>query len=171
MSEREAAERLVLDELDALGVDYETMECDPELADTAAFCAHYGVPLEASCNLIIVASKKGPAKYCACLVTATSRLDVNKRVRGLMEVKKVSFASAEVTRELTGQMIGGVSVFGLPDSMAIYIDARCMELDWAVVGGGSRSMKIKCKPEAFAKLERARVIEDLAKPRPEPSAS
>ena len=33
----------VVHALDRLGVAYEEMECDPEFADTAAFCERYGV--------------------------------------------------------------------------------------------------------------------------------
>ena len=31
--------------LDALGIGYESMPCDPELADTMVFCERYGVAL------------------------------------------------------------------------------------------------------------------------------
>jgi hypothetical protein len=46
--------------LDALGVPYEVMHIDPDYADTAAFCAKYGIPLDHSGNTIIVASKREP---------------------------------------------------------------------------------------------------------------
>ena len=79
----------------------------PSSPDTQAFCAHYGIPLEDSANAIIVASKKEPRQYSACLALATTRLDVNHAVRRLMSVKRLSFASAEQTMELTGMMVGG----------------------------------------------------------------
>jgi len=69
--------------LDGLGVPYEVMQIDPALADTTEFCAHYGIPLDQSANTIVVASKKEPKQYCACLVLATTRLDVNHAVRKL----------------------------------------------------------------------------------------
>src|SRR5581483_7697122 len=97
--------------LDALGVPYEIMTIDPAFADTAQFCEKYGIPLDQSANTIIVASKKEPKQYCACLVLATTRLDVNHGVRKLMNVSRVSFASAEETKALTGMLIGGVTVF------------------------------------------------------------
>ena len=67
--------------LEALGVDFETIEIDPTFADTAAFCEKYGYPLEKSANTIVVVSKRGPKKLAACVVLATHFLDVNKRVR------------------------------------------------------------------------------------------
>ena len=52
---------------------------DADLADTAAFCEHYGIPPANACNTIIVAIKTTPRSYVACLVTADSRLDVNRK--------------------------------------------------------------------------------------------
>ena len=54
----EQIEALVLAELDALGADYDVMDCDPDLADTAAFCEAYGIAPEDSANCILVASRK-----------------------------------------------------------------------------------------------------------------
>ncbi len=58
--------------------------------------------MEQSGNTIIVASKKEPKVFVACVVLATTRLDVNKRVRKLMGVSKASFASAEEMKVITG---------------------------------------------------------------------
>lgn len=138
------------------------MACDPALADTAAFCAHYGVPPERTGNTIIVASKKEPKQYAACLVLATSRLDVNHAVARLMGVKKLSFAAAEETRGLTGMEVGGVTVFGLPAELPLYVDSRVMLLDEVLIGGGSRSWKIWIAPEALLRIPGASVVEGLA---------
>ena len=112
----------------------------------------YGFPPEKSGNTIVVASKRGAKKYCACIVAATDRLDVNKRVKGLMEVSRASFASADETMELTGMMIGGVTPFGLPDDLPIYADAKLRDLDYVILGGGSRSFKLKMAPAELGKL-------------------
>ena len=158
---REAKVRAALDALDAT---YEVLPCDPELADTQVFCAHYGIPLQDSANAIIVASKKEPRQYSACLVLATTRLDVNHAVRRLMSVKRLSFASAEQTMELTGMMIGGVTPFALPEGLPLYIDRRVMGRPSVVIGGGSRSCKIRLAPAVLEKLPQAHVVDDLALP-------
>lgn len=152
----------VLAVLDALGQPYDVIECDPDLADTAVFCEHYGIPLDHSGNCIVVASKGEPKQYCACVVLSSNRLDVNGTVRRLMGVRKVSFASAEDTTALTGMIIGGVTPFGLPEDLPFYIDQRVMDLDWVVVGGGSRSQKIKVAPAVLAALPSAQVVEGLS---------
>ena len=158
----DAIDARVSTSLAALGVPYEIMTIDPDFADTARFCERYGIPLENSANTIIVAGKKEPKAYCACVVTATTRLDVNHAVRKLMNVSRVSFATAEETKALTGMMIGGVTIFALPADVPIYVEARLMDLDWVVLGGGSRSTKVKTSPEVFRRLPNTTIVPGLA---------
>ena len=157
-----ALEAAVREALDRTGVPYELLPCDPDLADTAAFCAHYGWSPEISANTILVASKKGEKRYAACVVTATTRLDVNRTVKRLMGVSKASFASAEETRDVTGMMIGGVTPLALPEDVPIYVDQRVMDQPEVILGGGSRSMKVKVSPHVFDHLPAATVIDGLA---------
>lgn len=155
-------EQAVIDHLDRLGADYRIMPCDPSLADTAAFCEHYGVDPAISANAILVASRKPPGRVALCLALATTRLDVNRTVRDLMEVRKLSFASPELTREATGMEIGGVTPFGLPTTVPIYVDAAIVDLGRCVVGGGSRSMKVELDPEVFRRLDTVEIVAGLA---------
>jgi len=148
--------------LEGLGVPFELMVIDPAYADTAAFCAKYGASLEHSLNTIIVGSKKEPKQYAACVVGATTRLDVNHAVRGLMGVARLSFASAEETMALTGMMIGGVTLFALPPTLPVYVDEPLLALDYVIVGGGSRSLKVRTSPEVFARIPNTRVVAGLA---------
>ena len=140
----------------------EVIPCDPEFADTAAFCEKYGYPMEQSANTILVASRTEPKVFAACVVTADRRLDVNGTVRRLLGVRKLSFASAEDTVALTGMMIGGVTPFGLPEGVPIYIDDAVMQHPWVIVGGGDRSSKLKLSPDELAALPGASVVEGLS---------
>jgi len=151
-------------QIEALGIACEVLDCTPEWADTDAFCANYDIPRENAANAIVVAAKSDPKQYAACLVLSTTKLDVNHRLSKLIGIRRLSFASAEETKELTGQLIGGVTVFGLPDAMPIYLDARLMERDYVIVGGGNRSTKIKLAPAQLRKLPLAEVA-DIAVPR------
>lgn len=157
-----AAESRVRSQLTQLGIAYTEIACDPELADTAAFCAHYGYPLEMSANTIVVAARKEPGIACACIVLATQRLDVNHTVCSLLGVRKASFAPAELTRKLTGMLIGGVTPFGLPPELPVYIDPAVMERDVVIVGGGSRSLKLQLSPAGLVALPQAKVVPGLA---------
>jgi prolyl-tRNA editing enzyme YbaK/EbsC (Cys-tRNA(Pro) deacylase) len=161
-STTESIERSVHRALESLGARYEVMPCDPALADTAAFCAHYGVDPGKSANAILIASRKEPKKYAVCLLLATTKLDVNKKVAELLGVKKLSFATGEETVACTGMMIGGVTPFGIPPGIPIYVDSRIVGLDEVVIGGGSRSSKLRIAPEVFTRMPGVQVIERLA---------
>ena len=155
-------EQRVHDAAAATGAPFRAMPCDSALADTAEFCAHYGIAPEDTANTIVVASKSDPVQYVACLVLATTRLDVNGVVRKRMGARKVSFASAEITTQVTGMVMGGVTVFGLPDTMPVWVDSAVMQRTEIVVGGGSRAMKIVTSPDALLKLQNVEVVDDLA---------
>ena len=155
-------EQRVGDVLEGIGIPYEVVRIDPAFADTAQFCERYAFPMEQSANTIIVGSKKEPRQYAACVVKATTRLDVNHTVRRLMGVSRLSFATAEETKALTGMMIGGVTVFALPEDMPLYVDEALMSCPWVILGGGSRSTKVKIAPEVFRRLRAAQIIPGLA---------
>src|SRR5688500_685720 len=152
---------LVAAGLASLGVAFEVMECDPALADTAAFVEAYGVPLDRSANTILVASKGAEPTFVACVLLATTSLDVNSVVRREMGVRKASFARAEPVMELTGMEIGGVTPFGLPADLPVLVDARVMEPDWVILGGGNRSSKLRLDPSLMRALRAVRVIPSL----------
>jgi prolyl-tRNA editing enzyme YbaK/EbsC (Cys-tRNA(Pro) deacylase) len=141
---------------------YELFPCDPALADTAAFCAAYGFALEDSANTIVVVGKATPPRYAACVVLATHRLDVNRVVRGRLGTRKASFASPDETRALTGMEIGGVTAFGLPDDLPLWIDAAVMGRERIVLGGGSRRWKVLAPPRILLSIPGAAVVEGLA---------
>lgn len=143
------------------GVEHEVLECDPDFADTAAFCERYGIVPDDSANAIVVVGKSDPPRYVCCVVLATTRLDVNGAVRRRLGVKKASFASADETRELTGMLIGGVTPVALPAEIPVWVDARVMDRDRVVIGGGSRSMKILLPPSFFASLPNCEIVPDL----------
>src|SRR5262249_11221903 len=97
-----------------------------------------------------------------CLVLATTKLDVNHKVSELMGVKKLSFASAEETRAATGMLIGGGGPVGLTPAEPNYREPRGVGPPAVVVGGGSRSSKVRLAPEVFTRLPGCQVIDGLA---------
>jgi prolyl-tRNA editing enzyme YbaK/EbsC (Cys-tRNA(Pro) deacylase) len=153
------------EQLDELGIEYEVMVCDPDLADTAAFVAAYGVPPERSANTIVVTGKSAERPSVACVLLATTALDVNGTVRRELDVRKASFAAADPVRELTAMEIGGVTPFGLPAGLAVLVDPRVMQAPWIILGGGNRSSKLRIVPDALNRLPAVRVVDGLATPR------
>ena len=154
----------VIDALETLDEPYEVIACDPELADTAAFCRAYGYEPTDSANTIVVVGKRDPRIYVACVVLADHRLDVNGAVRRRLGVRKASFASAEETAERTGMVIGGVTPVGLPSDLPVWVDAAVMTRPQIVLGGGGRDRKIVGAPAMLAKLPNGEVVDGLARP-------
>ncbi len=152
--------------LDGLGVAYRLVPCDPALADTAQFCAAYGYAPEDAANTILVVAKSDPPRYVACVLLATTRLDVNRAVRARLGVRRCSFASAQDTARVTGMAIGGVTPFGLPPDLPVLVDARVLTRTEIVLGGGSRSVKVVGPPALLLALAGVEVIEGLASPPP-----
>ena len=149
--------------LEQTGRPFEVWPCDPELADTAVFCEHYGVALENSANAILVRSKTGERKFVVCVLLATDRLNTNHTVRKKMGARKVSFASADETREMTGMEIGGVTPLCLSVDLPIWIDDAVMQCDYVVLGGGTRESKLKVDPRVLLLQPATEVVSGLAK--------
>ena len=146
---------------DAVGV----AEIDPELADTAAFCAAYDVAPEASANCVVVAGRRGEVStMAACMVLATTRADVNGVVRRRLDARKASFAPMDVAVAETGMEHGGITPVGLPAGWPILIDAAVVAAGDVVIGSGLRRSKLVLPGDALADLPGAEVIEGLANP-------
>ena len=151
--------------LAAWSIPHRVLACDPEAADTAAFCARYGYPPEASLNTIVVAGKREPRVFAACVVQASGRLDVNRRVRGLLGVPRVSFASADDTVLTTAMLVGGVTPIGLPAGWPIYVDEPIRALTSVILGGGNRSSKLELDPRDLERIPGLQFVSALTLPR------
>jgi len=138
---------------------------DPELADTAAFCATYGVGLEQSANCVVLAGRReGVDVFAACLVLATTRADVNGLARKHLGVRKLSFASMDRAVEATAMQYGGITPIGLPADWPILVDRAVIEAGNVVIGSGIRGSKLWLPGALLAGLPGAAVLEDLGRP-------
>lgn len=137
---------------------------DPELADTAAFCDHYGVPEAASANCVIAMGKRGgEERFAAVVVLATTRADINGVVRKHIDVRKISFAPMDLATGLTGMEYGGITPIGLPAQWPILIDAAVITAGPVVIGSGLRASKIVVDGSELARLPNAEVLDGLAR--------
>ena len=140
-------------------------EIDPELADTAAFCATYDVALDVSANCVVLSARRaGTASLAACVVLATTRADVNRRARHELGARKASFAAVDDAVAATGMEYGGITPVGLPADWPVLVDAAVADADRVVVGSGLRRSKLLMSGAAVAGLPGARVVEGLGLP-------
>jgi prolyl-tRNA editing enzyme YbaK/EbsC (Cys-tRNA(Pro) deacylase) len=139
-------------------------EIDPDLADTAAFCETYGVPLDISANCVVLAAKRsGATQLAACLVLATTRADVNGLARRTLEARKASFASMDEAVAATGMEYGGITPIGLPPDWPLLVDAAVAACEQAVVGSGVRRSKLLLPGALLAALPGALVLDGLGR--------
>ena len=140
-------------------------EIDPEVADTAQFCARYGVAAEESANCVVVAARRGErTRLAACVVLASTRADVNGLVRRHLDARKVSFAPMDLAVAETGMEFGGITPVGLPPDWPVLVDAAVAAADRVVVGSGLRRSKLVLPGPALAGLPGAAVLEGLGLP-------
>ena len=143
----------------------EVAAIDSDLADTAAFCEHYGVPLEESANCVVIAAKRGgETTFAACLVTAVTRADVNGVVRRRLGARKASFAAMGDALAATGMEYGGITPIGLPPDWPVLIDGAVVRQPHVIIGSGIRGSKLRLPGALLARLPGAEVIEGLAAP-------
>ena len=140
-------------------------EIDPGLADTAAFCNHYGVALDISANCVIVTGRRGDdERTAACVVLATTRADVNGFVRRRIDVRKASFMSMDNAVASTEMEYGGITPIGLPPDWPVLVDRRVDTAPWVVVGSGVRRSKLVVPGSFVARTANGEVHDALAAP-------
>jgi prolyl-tRNA editing enzyme YbaK/EbsC (Cys-tRNA(Pro) deacylase) len=145
-------------------------EIDPDLADTAAFCARYGFPMDRSANCVILAARReGRSWYAACVVLATTRADVNGLAKKHLGASKISFAPMDAATQASAMEYGGITPVGLPADWPILIDEAVAAADRVVIGSGVRRSKISLPGRALGELPNAVVLGGLGRPVPPPA--
>jgi prolyl-tRNA editing enzyme YbaK/EbsC (Cys-tRNA(Pro) deacylase) len=109
-----------------------------------------------------VVGKSDPPRFVACVLLATTRLDVNHAVKKRLGVRRASFADPDQTRSLTGMAIGGVTALALPADLLVWIDSRVVTRPKIVLGGGSRRRKIVGPPTLLTGQPGVEVVDALA---------
>jgi prolyl-tRNA editing enzyme YbaK/EbsC (Cys-tRNA(Pro) deacylase) len=145
--------------------EVEVAAIDPALADTAAFCARYGVALAESANCVVVAARRGgDTTYAACMVAATTRADVNGLVRRHLGARKASFAPVESVTAATGMEYGGITPVGLPVGWPVLVDGAVEKTESVIIGSGIRGSKLRLPGRLLAELPGVQVLHGLGIP-------
>lgn len=139
-------------------------EIDPAHADTEQLCAHYGVPMDASANAVIVrGTRAGVERHACCMTLAHRRLDVNGVIRRRLDARKASFAPMDYAVEATGMEYGGINPVGLPEGWPVWVDGAVADRDWVCIGSGVRHSKLFIPVRELLSLPGAERVDDLAR--------
>lgn len=144
---------------DSVGV----AEIDPNLSDTAAFCAEYEVGLDQAANCVILEAKQGEKRwFAACIILADTRADVNGVVRQVLQARRVSFAPMDRAVTETGMEYGAITPIGLPSTWPILIDKAVADSEAVIIGSGIRKSKLVVSGSFLASLPNVQIIDGLA---------
>jgi prolyl-tRNA editing enzyme YbaK/EbsC (Cys-tRNA(Pro) deacylase) len=111
---------------------------------------------------VVIAAKRGSeVTYAACMVTATTRANVNGLVRQHLGARKASFGPVDVVTELTGMEYGGITPVGLPESWPVLVDDRVAKLPSVVIGSGIRGSKLWLPGRLLAELPAGQILPGL----------
>ncbi|UGY91886.1 YbaK/EbsC family protein [Streptomyces gobiensis] len=140
------------------------VDTDPDKADTAAFCEAYDVAADVSANCVVVAAKRGQqTTLAACVVLATTQLDVNRTVRKHLGARKASFAAMDMAVAETGMEYGGITPIGLPGDWPLLVDEAVTATPHVLIGSGLRRGKLIVPGSALGELPGAETIAGLGK--------
>jgi prolyl-tRNA editing enzyme YbaK/EbsC (Cys-tRNA(Pro) deacylase) len=134
-------------------------QIDPDLADTAAFCEHYGIGMDISANCVVVEARRAERVwYAACVVLATTRADVNGSVRKHLGARRISFAPMDTAVSLTGMEYGGITPIGLPADWRILVDQNVIGQRHVIMGSGVRGSKLLAATNVLGSVPNAEVL-------------
>lgn len=139
-------------------------EIDPNLSDTAAFCAEYKVGMNQAANCVILEAKRGDKTwFAACVILGNTRADVNGLARRTLDARKVSFAPMEKAVAESAMEYGAITPIGLPAGWSILVDQAVADSDYVIIGSGIRKTKLAVPGKLFASLPNVQVLNGLAK--------
>lgn len=133
---------------------------DADFADTAKFCEEYKIGLGEGANCVVLEAKRVDKRwFVACLILATSRADINKKIRKYLEARRVSFAPMDQAVEETGMEYGGITPIGLPDDWQILVDEQVVQQEKLIIGSGIRGSKLLVDGDTFNNLANTTVMD------------
>ena len=115
--------------------------------------------------MVVMGKRTGEERLATCLLRADMRLDVNNRLKHLLDVRKCSFHTHQRAVAETGMEYGGITPIGRPEAWRLLIDSRVVDIEVAIIGSGLRASKILIPGRLLADLPGAEVIDSLAIPR------
>jgi len=137
-------------------------EIDPNLSDTAAFCANYQIPIENAANCVVLEAKRADKKwFAACVILGSTRADINGLAKRTLDARKVSFARMEEAVAQTEMEYGAITPIGLPAEWSILIDKAVIDSSYVIIGSGIRKSKIIIPGNVLSSIPNAQVLESL----------
>jgi Cys-tRNA(Pro)/Cys-tRNA(Cys) deacylase len=123
----------------------------------AAFASQAtGFPLEKTIKTLI--ADLGGRRYAAALLPGNLQLDLKKLAR-IFHTKNASMADIATAERLSGYFVGGISPFGLKQSLEFVMDLSIMSYQEVVLNGGQRGVMLKMAPGDIIRVLKCKTAE------------
>ena len=133
--------------LDENNISYQTYN-HPETLTSKQAAEYRKVPLKIGAKAILLKEKKG---FVVAVLPADRKLD-SKKVKTLLQSKKLRFSTEEELEELTGCTKGCLPPFGRFFDLPIIVDKKLFDEEEMAFNAGSLTDSIKMKTADYDKL-------------------
>jgi len=108
-----------------------------------------GFALEKTVKTLVV--DLGDKKCLLALLPGDKQLDL-KSIARMCAVKKAVMADTETAERLTGYLVGGISPFGVKQSLPVVIEESILQFDRVLINAGQRGTMLLLMPEDIVKV-------------------
>jgi Ala-tRNA(Pro) deacylase len=140
--------------LDSKGLPYE-LKLHAEAINSVDSAKARGEDLSTGVKAMVLKSEKG---FVMCALRADKKID-SKKLRSVLGIKDLRFATPEEVYALTGCLVGGVPPFGPLFGMDLLVDKSILSSDVVAFNAGERSKSIKMQTQEYLKALKSRVEE------------
>ncbi len=92
----------------------------------------------------------GDKKCLLALLPGDKQLDL-KGIARMYSVKRAVMADTETAERLTGYLVGGISPFGVKQSLSVVIEESILQFDRVLINAGQRGIMLLLMPEDIVK--------------------
>jgi len=148
------ATRKIIAFLESKGIPFEKLEHEPVTTSDAAAGARASSLSQGAKALIV----KADDKYYHLIISAVERVD-NKKLRKILQTRRVRFANSEELLELTGCQPGAVPPFGNLFDLPVLMDDAILSEETVYFNCGSHTISLRMTREDLERATEAQVVD------------
>ena len=146
--------RKITEFLQSQGIPFEKLEHIPVTTSDAAAGARGGRLAQGAKALIVKAGEQ----YYHLIISAAERVD-NKKLRKILQTRRVRFANSEELFELTGCQPGAVPPFGNLFGLPVLMDDAILAEEIVYFNCGSHTVSLRMSREDLTQATEAQIVD------------
>jgi Ala-tRNA(Pro) deacylase len=144
----------IIDYLQSKDIPFEKLTHEPVTTSDAAAGARASSLSQGAKALIV----KADDKYYHLIISAAERVD-NKKLRQILQTRRVRFANSEELLELTGCQPGAVPPFGNLFGLPVFMDDALLSEDTVYFNCGSHTVSLRMSREDLAQATESQIVD------------